>query len=114
MLGKAGMSVFGALQHAGFSIGPLHEPTIVPASIVGVFCAPALSWGAVSMLKQSPSCIRWKSGCGHRCNNRNASLAVGEGYLDRNPPCSCGTSRAKAELTLHREFVHIGFCLSGR
>jgi hypothetical protein len=51
MLGKPAVFVFGALQHAGVSIGPLHEPTIVPASIVEVFCALALSWGAVSMLK---------------------------------------------------------------
>ena len=42
MLGNAAVFVFGALQHAGVSIGPLHEPTIVPASIVEVFCALAL------------------------------------------------------------------------
>jgi len=58
MLGNAAVFVFGALQHAGVSIGPLHEPTIVPASIVEVFCALALSWGAVSMLKQSPRAWR--------------------------------------------------------
>jgi hypothetical protein len=48
MLGNGAVFVFGALQHAGVSIGPLHEPTIVPA-IVEAFCALALSWGAVSM-----------------------------------------------------------------
>jgi Na+-transporting NADH:ubiquinone oxidoreductase subunit NqrB len=43
-----------------FPSGPLHEPTIVPAGIVEVFCALALSWGAVSMLKQSPRA--WRAG----------------------------------------------------
>jgi hypothetical protein len=53
MLADAALFVFGALQHAGVAIGPLHEPVIVPASVVEVLCALALSWGAAAVLKQS-------------------------------------------------------------
>ncbi len=53
MLGNAALFVFGALQHAGVAIGSLHEPVIVPASVVEVLCALALSWGAGAVLKQS-------------------------------------------------------------
>jgi Na+-transporting NADH:ubiquinone oxidoreductase subunit NqrB len=53
MLGNAALFVFGALQHAGVAIGSLHEPVIVPASVVEVVCALALSWGAAAVLKQS-------------------------------------------------------------
>ena len=53
MLGNAALCVFGALQHAGVAMGSLHEPTILPASIVEVLCALALSWGAAAVLKQS-------------------------------------------------------------
>jgi hypothetical protein len=48
MLGDA--ALFGALQHAGVAIGPLHEPLIVPASVFEVLCALALSWGAAAVL----------------------------------------------------------------
>ena len=58
MLGNAALFVFGALQHAGVAIGPLHEPVIVPASVVEVLCALALSWGAAAVLKQSPKARR--------------------------------------------------------
>jgi len=40
------------------SIGPLHEPVIVPASIVEIICALALVWGAVAVLRQSPKAWR--------------------------------------------------------
>lgn len=53
MLGNAALFVFGALQHTGVAIGSLHEPVIVPASVVEMLCALALSWGAVAVLKQS-------------------------------------------------------------
>jgi hypothetical protein len=53
MLGNAALFVFGALQHAGVAIGSLHEPVIVPASVVEVLCALALTWGAAAVLKQS-------------------------------------------------------------
>lgn len=51
MLANAAVFIFGALQHAGVSIGPLHEPVIVPASIVEIICALALVWGAVAALR---------------------------------------------------------------
>jgi hypothetical protein len=50
MLGNAAIFVFGALQHAGVAIGPLHEPLIIPASIVETLCALALLWGAGAVL----------------------------------------------------------------
>jgi hypothetical protein len=49
MLGNAALFVFGALQHAGVTIGSLQEP----ASVVEVVCALALSWGAAAVLKRS-------------------------------------------------------------
>src|SRR5215472_10679633 len=53
MLGNAALFVLGALQHAGVQIGPLHEPVIVPASIVEALCGLALGWGAAAVLKRS-------------------------------------------------------------
>jgi len=53
MLGNAVLFVFGALQHAGVSIGSLHEPVIVPASVVEMVCALALGWGVAAVLKRS-------------------------------------------------------------
>ena len=58
MLGNAAVFVFGALQHAGVSIGPLHEPVIIPASIVEILCALALGWGAAAVLRRSPKAWR--------------------------------------------------------
>jgi len=58
MLSNVAVFVFGALQHAGVAIGSLHEPVILPASIVEALCALALSWGAVGVLKQSPKAWR--------------------------------------------------------
>jgi hypothetical protein len=52
-LGNAALFLFGALQHAGAAVGSLHEHVIVPASVVEVLCALALSLGAVAVLKQS-------------------------------------------------------------
>jgi hypothetical protein len=53
MLGNVAIFVFGALQHAGVAIGSFREPVIIPATIVELFCALALTWGVVSMLKGS-------------------------------------------------------------
>jgi hypothetical protein len=58
MLGNVALFVFGALQHAGVAIGSLREPVIIPASVVEMFCALALSWAAVAVLKQSPKAWR--------------------------------------------------------
>lgn len=58
MLGNAAIFVFGALQHSGVAIGSLHEPVIVPASVVEVLCALALSWSAAAVLRHSPKAWR--------------------------------------------------------
>jgi Na+-transporting NADH:ubiquinone oxidoreductase subunit NqrB len=58
MLGNAALFVLGALQHAGVEIGSLHEPVILSASVVEVFCALALGLGAAAVLKQSPKAWR--------------------------------------------------------
>jgi hypothetical protein len=64
MLGNAAVFVFGALQHAGVAIGSLHEPVIVPASVVEVLCALALSWGAAAVFRTKTDCDveRWSPG----------------------------------------------------
>jgi hypothetical protein len=58
MLGNAALFVFGSLQHAGLAIGPLHEPVIIPASIVELLCALALVWGTVAILRRWPKVRR--------------------------------------------------------
>ena len=58
MLGNAALFVFGALQHAGVAIEPLHEPVIIPASIVELLCAVALIWGVVAAWTRSPKAWR--------------------------------------------------------
>jgi hypothetical protein len=69
MLGNAALFVFGALQHAGVAIGLLHEPVIIPASVVQVLCALALSWGCRSSLEtiaeSVASSVHRKFGCHH-------------------------------------------------
>jgi len=54
MLANAALFAFGALQHSGVAIGPLREPTIIPAAIVETLCALALMWGAGAVLRGSP------------------------------------------------------------
>ena len=58
MLGNAALFLLGALQHAGVAIGPLHEPVIIPASIVELLCALALIWGTAAVLIRSHSAWR--------------------------------------------------------
>lgn len=41
---------FGAYQHAGGAIGPLHEPRIVPAAIVESLCGLFLTGGAFALI----------------------------------------------------------------
>lgn len=49
MFANAALLVFGAVQHAGISVGPFREPPITPAMIVESICAAALIWGAGSV-----------------------------------------------------------------
>jgi hypothetical protein len=51
MLGNAALFVFGALQHAGIAVGSLHEPMIVPASVVGVALCRGAELGCRSSLE---------------------------------------------------------------
>lgn len=46
MVVNAGLFFFGAVQHAGFTIGPFHEPRILPATLVESLCGFSLLWGA--------------------------------------------------------------------
>lgn len=48
MSANAALFVFGAVQHAGVTLGPFQEPSIVPAAIVEGLCALALLWGALA------------------------------------------------------------------
>jgi hypothetical protein len=52
-LGNAALFLFGAIQHAGVPIGPFSEPVIIPATIVELLCALALTWGAVALMRGS-------------------------------------------------------------
>jgi hypothetical protein len=49
MAANAALFFFGAVQHAGFVLGPFQEPHIVPAAIVETLCGIALTWGAVAL-----------------------------------------------------------------
>jgi hypothetical protein len=60
MLCNAALFVFGALQHAGVTIGSLHEPTIIPASGVEALCAVALSCDNSGSMYPS-RVVHWRS-----------------------------------------------------
>jgi hypothetical protein len=49
MISNAALFFFGALQHAGVSIGNFHEPKIIPAFIVETICGLFLLWGGVAI-----------------------------------------------------------------
>jgi hypothetical protein len=53
MLTNAALFLSGAAQHAGVRIGPLSEPTILPASIVETLCAFALICGSFAAWTES-------------------------------------------------------------
>jgi hypothetical protein len=46
---NAALFLFGAVQHAGVTIGPFREPRIIPAAIVETVCAISLLWGAAAV-----------------------------------------------------------------
>jgi|GEM_PF-1687118 hypothetical protein len=50
MYANAALFFFGALQHAGISLGRFHEPYILPAAIVETICGLALAAGASAAL----------------------------------------------------------------
>jgi hypothetical protein len=53
MLANAVLFLFGAVQQAGVSIGPLSEPVIRPTSVVETVCALFLIWGGVAVWNRS-------------------------------------------------------------
>ena len=57
MLSNATLFFFGAVQHAGFTIGRFHEPKIIPAAVVETVCGLFLAWGAIAAFGHSAS--RW-------------------------------------------------------
>ena len=59
MIANAVLFFFGAVQHAGISIGHFHEPHIIPAAIVESLCGLSLVWGATAVFSNSPA--KWRT-----------------------------------------------------
>ena len=59
MISSALLFFFGAVQHAGVSIGYFHEPRIVPAAIVESLCGLSLVWGIAAVFGRSP--VEWRT-----------------------------------------------------
>jgi hypothetical protein len=58
MIANAAIFFFGGVQHAGITVGPFHEPLIIPAAIVESVCGLCLSWGALALFRNSTR--RWR------------------------------------------------------
>ena len=69
MLANVALFFFGAIQHAGLSFGPFHEPVIIPAAIVETLCGLALLWGALALL------CNWKKSWGVALTGNLTALA---------------------------------------
>jgi hypothetical protein len=50
MLGNAALFLWGAIAHAGHTLGSFPEPRIIPAAIVETICGIFLAWGAAMIL----------------------------------------------------------------
>ena len=59
MIANALLFFFGAVQHAGVSIGYFHEPRIIPAAIVESLCGLSLVWGVAAVFGHSP--VEWRT-----------------------------------------------------
>ena len=59
MISNALLFFFGAVQHAGVSIGYFHEPRIIPAAIVESLCGLSLVWGVTAVFGYSP--VGWRT-----------------------------------------------------
>jgi len=59
MISNALLFFFGAVQHAGVSIGYFHEPRIIPAAIVESLCGLSLVWGVTAVFGHSP--VEWRT-----------------------------------------------------
>ncbi|HMK28178.1 MAG TPA: hypothetical protein VK473_00740 [Terriglobales bacterium] len=53
MSANAALFVFGAVQHLGLTMGPFHEPHIIPAAMVESLCALALIAGVIAIKRRS-------------------------------------------------------------
>jgi hypothetical protein len=53
MSANAALFFFGSVQHAGVTVGPFHEPLIIPAAIVEALCGLCLLWGAIALFRGS-------------------------------------------------------------
>jgi hypothetical protein len=49
MISNTALFFFGAMQHAGISLGRIHEPKIIPAAIVETICGVFLLWGGIAV-----------------------------------------------------------------
>jgi hypothetical protein len=58
MISNAVVFFFAAVLHAGIALGPLHEPRIIPATIVEVICGISLTWGIFAVFKHWAS--QWR------------------------------------------------------
>ena len=58
MSANAALFFFGSVQHAGTTVGPFHEPLIIPAAIVEALCGLCLLWGAIALFRGSRT--RWR------------------------------------------------------
>jgi hypothetical protein len=58
MISNAVVFFFAAVLHAGIALGPLHEPRIIPATIVEVICGISLAWGGLAVLNHWDS--QWR------------------------------------------------------
>ncbi len=59
MIGNSALFLFGAMQHAGITLGRFHEPVIAPAAIVEAICGLSLLWGVAGLLRHSRT--RWQA-----------------------------------------------------
>jgi hypothetical protein len=59
MISNALLFLFGAVQHAGVSIGYFHEPRIIPAAIVESLCGLSLVRGVAAVFGHSP--VEWRT-----------------------------------------------------
>ncbi|MGB8769453.1 MAG: hypothetical protein WCC92_07560 [Candidatus Korobacteraceae bacterium] len=53
MILNAALFLFGAVQHVGLTVGPFHEPRIIPAAIVETICCLSLLGGAAFLFGHS-------------------------------------------------------------
>jgi hypothetical protein len=58
MISNAVVFFLAAVLHAGIALGALHEPRIIPATIVEVICGISLAWGVLAVLNHRAS--QWR------------------------------------------------------